>query len=138
MEPINLKNKKKIRNALFISFLILALLLGRIGFIQFIRGGELQALAYDQQVQKRTINAKRGVIYDSTGKYILAVSSTAYTVSINPTNIASENKEMVARKLSEIFELEYETVLKKVQKNSSIETIVKKNEKDKADELREW
>ena len=138
MEPINLKNKKKIRNALFISFLILALLLGRIGFIQFIRGGELQALAYDQQVQKRTINAKRGVIYDSTGKYILAVSSTAYTVSINPTNIASENKEMVARKLSEIFELEYETVLKKVQKNSSIETIVKKIEKDKADELREW
>lgn len=138
MEPINLKNKKKIRNALFISFLILALLLGRIGFIQFIRGGELQALAYDQQVQKRTINAKRGVIYDSTGKYILAVSSTAYTVSINPTNIASENKEMVARKLSEIFELEYETILKKVQKNSSIETIVKKIEKDKADELREW
>ena len=138
MEPIHLKNKKKIRNALFISFLIFVLLLGRIGYLQFIKGEELQTLAYEQQVQKRTINAKRGTIYDATGKYILAVSSTAYTVSVNPTNIATDQKANIAKKLSEIFELDDEIVLKKVEKNSSIETIAKKIEKDKADELRLW
>ena len=138
MEPIDLKNKKKMRNSLFIIFLILILLAGRIGYLEFIKGAELQTLAYEQQVQKRAISPKRGTIYDSTGKYILATSSTAYTVSVNPTNISSESKEKVAKALSCIFELDYEKVLKKVKKKSSIETIVKKMEKEKADELRQW
>lgn len=138
MQTINLKNKKKMRNTLFITFLILLLLLSRICYIEFIQGKELQVLAYEQQVQKRTVNPRRGTIYDSSEKYTLAISSTAYTVSVNPTNIPSEKKELISKKLTEIFDLDYETVLKKVSKRSSIETIVKKIEKDKADELRTW
>ena len=138
MQTINLKNKKKMRNALFIAFLILILLISRIAYIEFIQGKELQTLAYEQLVQKRAVNPKRGTIYDASEKYTLAVSSTAYTVSVNPTNIAKENKEKIAKKLADLFELDYETVLKKVSKRSSIETIVKKIEKDKADELRTW
>lgn len=138
MEQITLKNKKKMRNLIFIVFFIFVALIIRIGIIQFINGGKLQSMAYEQQVQQRAISAKRGTIYDSTGKYILAESSTAYTVTVNPTNIASENKEMIATKLAEIFNLDYETVLKKVIKISSIEIIIKKIEKEKADELRTW
>ncbi len=138
MIAINLKNKKKMRNSLFVSFLVLFMLLLRIGYIEFYKGKELQALAYDQLVQKRSVNPKRGTIYDSSEKYVLAVSSTAYTVSVNPTNIPSEKKEKVARKLSDLFQLDYDTVYKKVSKRSSIETIVRKIEKDKADELRTW
>ena len=95
-------------------------------------------LAFEQQVQKRTVNPRRGTIYDSSEKYTLAISSTAYTVSVNPTNIPNEKKDLIAKKLAEIFDLDYETVLKKVSKKSSIETIVKKIEKNKADELRIW
>ena len=138
MQTINLKNKKKMKNALFITFLILLLLLSRICYIEFIQGKELQVLAYEQQVQKRTVNPRRGTIYDSSEKYTLAISSTAYTVSVNPTNIPNDKKELIAKKLTEIFDLDYETVLKKVSKRSSIETIVKKIEKNKADELRTW
>ena len=138
MELIDLKNKKKMRILLFAVFMVLFALIVRIGIIQFVNGKNLQDLAYEQQVQKRVINAKRGTIYDSTGKYILAESSTAYTVTVNPTNIKSENKEKIATKLTEIFDLDYDAVLKKVKKISSIETIVKKIEKDKADELRNW
>ena len=138
MQTINLKNKKKMRNTLFITFLILLLLLSRICYIEFIQGKELQVLAFEQQVQKRTVNPRRGTIYDSSEKYTLAISSTAYTVSVNPTNIPNEKKELIAKKLAEIFDLDYETVLKKVSKRSSIETIVKKIEKNKADELRIW
>lgn len=138
MEPINIKNKKKMRNALFIIFFVFVMLSVRIGYLEFIKGEKLQTLAYEQQVQKRNINPKRGVIYDGSSKYVLAISSTAYTITVNPTNISKENKEKVAQELTNIFELDYEMVLKKVTKRSSIETIVKKVEKEKADILRSW
>ncbi len=91
-----------------------------------------------QQTLDRSINPKRGTIYDATGKNILAISSSVETVTVNPGNIKKEDKEKVAKKLSELFELDYETVLKKVTKRSSIETIIKKVDKEKTDELRRW
>ena len=136
--PLSLSNKKKLRNTLFLALLIIMLLSVRIGYIQFIWGPELSQMATSQQSQSRSITAKRGTIYDSTGKYILATSSSAESVNVNPTNIPSEQKEKVATALSEIFELDYEKVLKKVSKRSSIETIVKKVDKTKTDELRNW
>ena len=135
---LKLSMKKRIRNILFIAFLIIALLIGKIGFIQFVQGKELSEMAYEQQTLDRSINPKRGTIYDCTGENILAVSSTVETVTVNPGNIKKEDKEKVAKKLSEIFELDYETVLKKVTKRSSIETIVKKVDKEKTDTLRTW
>lgn len=102
------------------------------------QGSELESMAYFQQTLNRNINPKRGIIYDATGKNILAVSASVETVSVNPNNITKENKEKVAKSLTEIFDLDYETVLKKVNKNSSIETIIKKVDKEKTDKLRIW
>ena len=135
---ITLTNKKKMVKTMFGAFLIMIILAGRLAFLQFHDGNKLQLLAYEQQVQQRAISAKRGTIYDSTGKYVLAVSSTVSTITVNPTSISKDNKEKVARALTDIFSLDYEKVLKKVSKKSSIETIVKKVEEEKADELRKW
>ena len=135
---VTLTNKKKMVKTMFGAFLIMIFLAGRLAFLQFHDGNKLQLLAYEQQVQQRAISAKRGTIYDSTGKYVLAVSSTVFTITVNPTSISKENKEKVARALTDIFEIEYEKVLKKVSKKSSIETLVKKVEEEKADELRKW
>lgn len=137
MVEINLSTKKKMRTMLFIVFLIITLLIGRLGFIQLIDGKKLSKMAYEQQTLDRTINPKRGTIYDSTGQ-ILAQSSSVETVTVNPGNISKDMKEQVARKLSEIFELDYEKTLKKVSKRSSIETIAKKVDKEKTDLLRKW
>ena len=136
--PISLSNKKKMKNALFIVLIIFILLTVRLSYIQFVWGTELSEKAGTQQSQTRTITAKRGTIYDSTGKYILAMSSSSEYITVNPMNISEENKEKVARKLSELFELDYEKTLKKVTKRSSIETIVRKVDKEKTDELRKW
>ncbi len=133
-----ISKKKRMKWEMIIALTLLFALTGRIGFIQFVQGSELQSMAYMQQTLDRNINPKRGTIYDSTGKTVLAVSSTVETVTVTPTNIKKENKEKIARALSDIFSLNYETVLKKVSKRSSIETIVKKVEKAKADELRIW
>ena len=135
---ISLSNKKKMKNALFIVFIIFILFTVRLAYIQFVWGKELSEKALDQQAQSRSITAKRGTLYDSTGKYILAESSSVESVSINPTNISAENKDTVAKALSDIFELDYEKISKKVHKRSSIESIVKKVDKSKADELRNW
>ena len=138
MVVTKISSKKKMRNTLFIAFLAIICLLVRLGFIQFVQGSELSSLAYQQQTLDRKINPKRGTILDSTGEKVLAVSSTVETVSVNPGNINKEDKEKVAKKLSDLFELDYEKILKKVTKRSSIETIAKKVEKDKTDELRVW
>ena len=138
LESTNVSRKRRIIYTLFISFLILSLLIIRIGFIQFVQGEELKAMAYQQQSLDRKINPKRGTIYDATGKNILAVSATVETVSVNPTNIKEEDKEKEAKAFSEIFELDYEKTLAKVKKRSSIETIVKKVDKEKTDQLRIW
>ena len=128
--PISLSSKKII--------VIILLLTTRLGYIQLVWGAELNNQATSQQSQSRKITAKRGTIYDATGKYELAVSSSVEAVTINPTNISKENKEKVAKALSDIFELDYEKVLKRLNKRSSIETIVKQVEKSKTDELRKW
>ena len=137
MFETKLSSKKKMRNTLFIVFLILICLIARLGYIQIFQGKELAKLAYQQQTLDRSINPKRGTIYDTNGTE-LAVSSTVETVTVNPGNIKGEDKEKVARKMAEIFEIDYDTVLKKVSKRSSIETIVKKVDKDKTDKLRVW
>ena len=133
----NFRTKKRMRNTLFICLGFFLLLVIRIGYIQFVQGGELQALAYTQQTLDRKINPSRGNIYDRNG-VIMGMSASVETITVNPANIKEDNKEKVAKAFSEIFGLDYEKTLKKVNKRTSIETIVKKVDKEKADILRKW
>ncbi len=133
-----ISRKKIIKVALFFSTIIFACLIVRVAVIQFKDGDILKQMAYLQQTLDRKINPKRGTIYDATGKVVLATSSSVETITVNPLNILNSQKEKVAGKLAELFELDYETVLKKVSKKTAIETIVKKVDKDKTDELRIW
>lgn len=141
VEKNNKKNtaikSKKLGICLIVFFSILILLILRIAYLQFIKGPELKESAHRQQIANRVISAKRGNIYDSTGK-LLAASASVDTVSINPTRIKDKDKEKVAKILSEVFELDYNETLEKVKSESSVETIIKKVEKDKIDKLKEW
>ena len=134
----NISRKKRMQFVLFIAVIIFSSLVFRVLWIQFIKGEELKQMAYLQQTLDRKITPKRGTIYDSSGEIVLATSSSVEKVTINPLNIAKENKEKVAKKLSELFELDYEKVLKKVNRKTAIEIIKKKVEKEKTNELREW
>ena len=138
MSKSNLNSKKRII-ILFIGINIIWIILCvRVGIIQFIEGEKWKTKSDNQHSSSRSVTASRGTIYDSSGKIILAQSSSVESVTVNPVNIAKENKEKVAKKMSEIFELDYEKVLKKVNKNSAIETITKRVNKEKTDILRKW
>ena len=116
----------------------------RIGFLQFVQGNYLKELAYNQQTINQIISPKRGNIYDSTGK-ALAISAQVDTITINPNKLVKnsndetkEFKEKIAKGLSEIFELNYDEVLEKVNSSSQVETIAKKVEQEKVDTLKKW
>lgn len=69
----SLSKKNRIKLELFSLLFLLILLTTRIGYIQFVQGEELKSMAYVQQMLNRSINPKRGTIYDSTRK-----SNTGY------------------------------------------------------------
>ena len=133
-----LKVKKRILKIMICIFIVPFIIIGRLFYLQFIKGDFLKEKANVQQNSERYIVAARGTIYDATGKNVLAKSYSVQTVSVSPMNISSENKEKVAKILSEVFELDYENVLKKVNKKSKIETIARRVEKEKTEVLREW
>ncbi len=133
----SLNIKKRLRIMFFIMLLIFILLIIKVGWIQFIKGNEYKAMAIKQQHLDREISAKRGIIYDRNGE-ILAMSASTEMITINPNNIEESKKEQVAKKMSEILEIDYEKTLKKVKRNSSIEIISKKVEKEKSNILRQW
>lgn len=137
---------KKLKMIFIVIILILILLIGRIGFLQFVQGSYLKELAYNQQSINQIISPKRGSIYDSTGK-ILATSSSVDTITINPDKIGesikdntekTQLKENLAKAFSEIFELDYNETLSKINSDSKVETIAKKVEQDKVDKLKNW
>lgn len=143
-ESKNLVHTTKLKILMIIILLIFILLISRIGFIQFVQGNFLKEKAYQQQTINQIISPKRGNIYDSTGK-ALAIGAQVDTITINPTKIKKNNetdtkdyKEKVAKGLSEIFELDYEEILKKVSSDSQVETIIKKVEQEKVDNLKQW
>lgn len=128
---------KRLKTLSFIGLLIFVFLIIRIFWIQFINGSALKEKAYRQQTSSTIISPNRGTIYDSNGK-ALAISENVDTISINPSKISDKNKKLVAKGLSDIFELDYEETLEKVNSTSSIETIAKKVENGKVNELQTW
>ena len=143
-ESGNFIQSKKLKIALISTILIFTLLIGRIGFLQFVQGNYLKEQAYNQQAIKQIISPKRGNIYDSTGK-ALAISAQVDTITINPSKLVEKTneatttlKETVAKGLSEIFELDYNETLNKVNSSSQVETIAKKVDQTKVATLKNW
>ena len=138
---ISLKKTSIFIVAIVVIFLLLVI---RLFYLQFIDNEHLSELALKQQSSSELITSKRGNIYDSSG-IPLAISETVDTITINPKKIkgktdekTAELKKLVAKGLSEIFELDYDEVYKKVTSTASSETIIKKVELDKVKQLEQW
>ena len=138
------------KNAFFVFMFIFILLITRLIYIQFVKGPEYKEMASMQQLLSQVIAPKRGTIYDSTGK-ALAISASVDTITINPQEIVvkdddpevqatktAERKELVATKLSEMFELDYQEVFDKVNSDSTYQVIAKKVTQEKVEELTKW
>ncbi len=145
-QNIQIDNKSKRLKWFVVVFVIFILaLISRLFVLQFVDSASLKEKAYKQSTANRVISPKRGTIYDATGK-ALAVSTEVDTISVNPSLIVVKNnqdetnalKEKVATALANIFELNYNEVLVKVTSTNSVETIAKKVDLSKVEELKQW
>ena len=105
---------------LIIAILVLGFgaALTRLSFLTLVQGSTLQEAAVEQQLKDTTLPAKRGTIYDANGK-VLAESASVWQVVIAPIYLKTdEQREAVAKGLSEILELDYDNVYKKTQQES--------------------
>ena len=141
---------RRLRISMIIVYILLFLLIIRIFWIQFVQGAWLKEQMYSQLITSRVISPKRGTIYDCNGKE-LAISAAVDTVSVNPLLIVAKDsnsdvqelktkalKEKMAKAFSEIFDLDYNKTLEKLNSSNSVETIARKVEKDKIDKLKDW
>lgn len=142
IQKINFTNQKALTIFFICMIMILLALMIRVGFLQFVQGNELKSKASAQQTTARTIAANRGSIFDCNGK-VLASSAHVDIVSVNPKNLLYKDKtevpkEIVASKLSEIFELDYTETLNKLNQDTSYVTITNKAESDDVTTLKSW
>lgn len=136
MSYVAVKNKKRIIKMLIICFVITILLFCKLIYIQVINTSHYQEKAYEQQTRERDVAAKRGTIYDATGGKILAQSISTSKITIIPNTITK--KEEVGAKLSEILGMDLDTIMAKLNKNSSEETIYSKLDNEKSQEILQY
>jgi stage V sporulation protein D (sporulation-specific penicillin-binding protein) len=130
-----LENKKRIGLMLIVFAIGAIVLLARLVYVQVIKYNHYSELAYEQQTKERSVEAKRGTIYDSTGQKVLAQSISVNVVTAVPNSLDKDKKEETATKVAEILGLSKDDVLAKFNKNSSSETIASNVADDKANDL---
>ncbi len=108
-------------------------LIGRFFYLQIIQHDKYERLAVNQQTSDIAVQAKRGSIVDRNGNE-LAISATAYLITMSPVSFQDdEERELLASGLSEILDVNYDTLLEKTKKNVKYVEIVRGVEKDEAD-----
>ncbi len=118
-------------------------LIGRLAWLQLVKGDEYGRMAYAGQTRQQQIKPKRGSIYDRNGK-ALAVSAQVDTVSVNPLLLREETLDSpelipaIADELAGILGMDRETVYAKLTSSDSFVTIARKIDKDKGTAVREY
>ncbi len=113
--------KRLVAFVMLLALIFLALF-SRLFYIQIFKSNYLQSLAENQWTRDLPINAERGVIYDRNG-VTLAVSYTTYDIYVRHSNV--EDAEEVANYLATKLELNFETVLNKVNNAKVSESLIK-------------
>ena len=115
--------RKRLLTMFFIISLAMLGLIVRLGWLQIIRGEELQSQAQKQQMRDIEITPRRGTIFDRNGKE-LAVSASTYAVYASPREITK--KEETAAYLAGMLDLEQDVLLERLEDESRTTITVKR------------
>ncbi|MFS0751939.1 stage V sporulation protein D [Oceanobacillus sp. 1P07AA] len=108
--------KKRIVTVFLFGALIIAVIIGRLAYVQFVLGDDLAGQANELWTRDITFAAERGYILDSEGE-VLAENVTAPTVIVMPRQII--NPEQTAAQLAKILDVPEDRVLETITKNTS-------------------
>ena len=134
MKGFQIYHKKKIVLSFFVLLIMLLGLTGRLVYVMIFQSQYYSQKALELHERERSIKAARGRILDKNGT-VIADNKVVCTISVIHSQI--ENPEEVAGVLSNELEMDYETVLKKVQKYSSMERIKSNVDKAVGDKIRQ-
>ncbi|MCI9074436.1 MAG: peptidoglycan glycosyltransferase [Dorea sp.] len=126
-------NKRKICIVFFFALAVILFLIGRLVYLMVFDAEYYQEKAKDLHERERDIKAARGEIVDANGT-VLATNRTVCTISVIHSQIT--DPEGVIRALSDILEMDENTVRSRVEKISSIERIKTNVDKAVGDEIR--
>ncbi|MBP2653098.1 MAG: spoVD 1 [Firmicutes bacterium] len=113
------------RAAVLFLFVIVIMmgLIGRLGYLQFVKSNWLMENATDQRVREIPVEAKRGIIYDRNGKE-MAVSVNTESVYAIPAEI--QNADETAAKLAAILTLDADKLSRKLKRRQAFTWIERK------------
>lgn len=115
--------RKRIWKLMIVLFVLFGLITARIVSLTVIQGDELTARGVKQWTQEGKVVARRGSIVDRNGE-TLALSTTAYIVSVNPRRVSDE--EAFADVICELLNVDRASLLKKLQNKSYASVQIKR------------
>lgn len=124
---------------LIIGIVVAALLtadIGRLFYIQIVKGEEYANKAESQQMSDKEIEAMRGTIYDSEGN-VLAQSATVWTVFLDPSNITDSNRSKIVDYLAGVFGYDDEKKAELYEKSTKSESQYQKVEENVENRVKE-
>ncbi|MBE6609741.1 MAG: PASTA domain-containing protein [Ruminococcaceae bacterium] len=134
-------NRLKARYSFILAFFFIcfSVLCVRLVYLQVFRYDEYRLKSKDNIQSKTPLKAERGIIYDRN-MVPLAVNVTNWRVFISPRDVRSDAEaELIAKGMSDILGVDYETVLKGA-KNKTIRdrTVKKKATEDEKNKVLEY
>lgn len=128
----------KSRSTVIVIVLILlwSVIVGRLFYYQVINHKKYQQSVADQVQRTSTVSAERGEILDKNN-VVLATNISVWRVFISPVDIKdSSQASFIARHLSELLDVDYDTILSRAMRENRADETVKRNvEKDEADKV---
>ena len=114
--------QKRVFLVIFIFLLIFCAIFTRLGYLQLIKGKQMQVLASSQWLRDLPLSAKRGDILDRNG-IVIATTKTTYDIYVRARNV--DRPSELAQLLSDKLELDFNKTYTKVTNKSISETLIK-------------
>lgn len=138
MPYVSINTKKRVLVMLVLCIVGMVVLFGRLVYIQIVKSEYYSQKAYTQQTRSKSVEAKRGTIYDTTGEKILAQSISTNIVTAVPSSVNKDKKEEIAQNLADILQSDKDEILKKLNKKTSSVTIATKVDQEKSKAILEY
>ncbi|MGE5653190.1 MAG: stage V sporulation protein D [Bacillota bacterium] len=126
--------RRRIAGFMIFLSVIYLVLVGRLGYIQFFQGDELQDKALDQWTRDIRVEPKRGIIYDRNGRE-LAVSVSVPTLVAIPAEI--RDPQGTAEKLAAILGMGKQQIVDLITARRAQVYVKRKIEAEQANAIRE-
>ncbi len=133
MHGTSMTVRKRLTLTFILAGLAFVFLMGRLAWVQFVHGAELQEKALDVRMRDIPVEAKRGTILDRNGKE-LVISISVDSIYATPRQV--EEPRQAADRMAPILGMDADELYEKLSKQSSFEWIKRKVDNEISEKVR--